>query len=67
MKLFNTFVFIQIDSSLPVMIPGDPERKHRSQVDEEGGIRYPQVLIDSVNQMASGLGIPGIVIKRMLS
>ena len=33
-------IALKTDPGLPVMVAGDPERKHMAQVDAEGGIRY---------------------------
>lgn len=46
-----------VDPSLPVLVPGDPERQHSSKCDREG-IPYPPVLIDSMNALADRLHVP---------
>jgi len=40
------------DPGLPVMVAGDPERKHMAQVDAEGGIRYHNNHIKSLAEFA---------------
>lgn len=37
---------MQVDPEKPVLVAGDPERKHEAQVEADGGIWYHHNLID---------------------
>ncbi|KAL3312665.1 hypothetical protein Ciccas_008744 [Cichlidogyrus casuarinus] len=46
------------DEAQPVLVAGDPEREHIKEVARDGGIFYPPVLIDSLDQLADRLQVP---------
>jgi LDH2 family malate/lactate/ureidoglycolate dehydrogenase len=45
------------ESGKPVLIAGDPERKHMAKCDKLGGIPYPQSQIDFIHELARSLKI----------
>lgn len=47
-----------MDEEKPVLVPGDPERAHMKQVDEEGGIQYHVNQITACDKLAEKLNIP---------
>ncbi|GAA53169.1 malate dehydrogenase [Clonorchis sinensis] len=56
----------RVDKDLPVVIPGDPERAHIEECKKIGGIRYPPVLIDSMNQLADRLHVQRMPVLKEL-
>ncbi|KAK3927164.1 Malate dehydrogenase [Frankliniella fusca] len=45
------------DHSSPVLVPGDPERRHMAHVDKQGGVRYVPQQIESSENLANRLKI----------
>lgn len=41
----------------PVMIAGDPERRHVAECERLGGIPYPRQLVQSMNELAESLSV----------
>uniref|UniRef100_A0A183AI08 Ldh family oxidoreductase n=1 Tax=Echinostoma caproni TaxID=27848 RepID=A0A183AI08_9TREM len=56
----------RVNEEEPVLIPGDPERAHMTECEKIGGIRYPLVLIESINQLADRLQVPRVPIFKQL-
>ncbi|CAL8099689.1 unnamed protein product [Calicophoron daubneyi] len=56
----------RVDPELPVLVAGDPEREHIAECEKLGGIRYPPVLIESVNRLAERLNVDPLPVLRDL-
>ncbi|TGZ73286.1 hypothetical protein CRM22_001608 [Opisthorchis felineus] len=56
----------RVDEKQPVVIPGDPEREHIEECRKMGGIRYPPVLIDSMDKLADRLHVQRMPVLKEL-
>ncbi|KAF7258262.1 hypothetical protein EG68_04078 [Paragonimus skrjabini miyazakii] len=53
----------RVDDSEPVLVPGDPERRHMAECDAIGGIPYPPVLIESMASLEDSSSVEVILFK----
>ena len=49
--------------SMPVLIPGDPERQKIKATEDRGGILYPQKVLDMCQGLANQLGVKPMVVQ----
>jgi len=47
----------------PVLVPGDPERKHNETCDKQGGVKYHPSLIQACDDLAKTLGVASMKVK----
>ncbi|GAB6031604.1 hypothetical protein CHUAL_009368 [Chamberlinius hualienensis] len=47
-----------VDPSKPVLVPGDPEKRHMAVVDADGGIHYHKNVIHHYDELAKQLNVP---------
>lgn len=64
-QAFYTSSTMQVDPEKPVLVAGDPERRHEEQVASDGGIWYHNNLIDVLVSLFSRIII--IIISASLN
>lgn len=48
---------LQIDPKKPVEVPGDFERRAMKKIDDQGGIEYPESILNMIEKLVKDLGV----------